>query len=433
MRMYDIILKKRNKGSLTTKEIEFFVNEYTNGNIPDYQVSALLMAIYLNGMNNKEISDLTMTMAKSGDMIDLAKIPGIKVDKHSTGGVGDKTTLVIAPIVAACGVPVAKMSGKGLGHTGGTIDKLESIPGFKTEIPQQEFINIVNSIGVSIVGQSGQLAPADKKIYALRDVTATVDSIPLIAASIMSKKIASGCDAILLDVKTGSGAFMKTTEDAIELAEKMVAIGKEVNKKTVALITNMEQPLGKAIGNSLEVIEVVETLKGNGPKDLTDICISLAGNMLYLAGKGTIEECENMAVDKIKSGAALKKLIEMVKAQGGDENYIINTSNFEKAKYSCKVISQQSGYVNTINAEMCGEASRVLGAGRKTKCDSIDYLAGVICNVKIGEYVNNGDVIAELHTSKKETIDEAKKLILESMVFSGEKPIKKELIYSRVF
>lgn len=433
MNIIDIIVKKKNKETLTYDEIKYAVDNFISGEVKDYQMSSLLMAIVLNGMSEEEIFNLTKIMLDSGDKIDLSKINGIKVDKHSTGGVGDKTTLVVGPLAAACGVPIAKMSGKGLGFTGGTIDKLESIEGFNTNISEERFINQVNDIGISLVSQSGNLVPADKKIYALRDVTATVDSIPLIAASIMSKKIASGCDAILLDVKTGSGAFMKTTEDAIELAEKMVAIGKEVNKKTVALITNMEQPLGKAIGNSLEVIEVVETLKGNGPKDLTDICISLAGNMLYLAGKGTIEECENMAVDKIKSGAALKKLIEMVKAQGGDENYIINTSNFEKAKYSCKVISQQSGYVNTINAEMCGEASRVLGAGRKTKCDSIDYLAGVICNVKIGEYVNNGDVIAELHTSKKETIDEAKKLILESMVFSAEKPIKKELIYSRVF
>lgn len=433
MRMYDIILKKRNKFTLTTKEIEFFVNEYTKENIPDYQASALLMAIYLNGMDNREVSDLTMAMAKSGDVIDLSGILGTKVDKHSTGGVGDKTTLVIAPIVAACGVPVAKMSGRGLGHTGGTIDKLESIPGFKTEISQPEFIDIVNSVGVSIVGQSGKLAPADKKIYALRDVTATVDSIPLIAASIMSKKIASGCDAILLDVKTGSGAFMKTTDNAIELARTMVDIGKSVNKKTAALITNMEQPLGNAIGNSLEVIEVVETLKGNGPKDLTDICVSLAGNMLYLAGKGTIEECENMAVSKIKSGAALKRLIGMVKAQGGDETYIVNTSKFKKAIYNYKLVSQQSGYVNTINAEMCGKASMILGAGRKFKGDSIDYLAGIICNVKIGEYVNKGDIIAELHTSKEDTIEEAKQLILKSILFSDQKPIKKELVYSRVF
>ncbi|MDE6357461.1 MAG: pyrimidine-nucleoside phosphorylase, partial [Eubacteriales bacterium] len=399
MRMYDIIYKKRNGEELTNEEIEFMINSYVKGDIPDYQMSAMLMAIFLKGMNDREISTMTMSMAHSGDMVNLSSIEGIKVDKHSTGGVGDKTTLIIAPIVASYGVKVAKMSGRGLGHTGGTIDKMEAITGLKTDISQEEFFGIVNKIGLSVIGQSGNLAPADKKLYALRDVTATVDCIPLIAASIMSKKLAAGSDCILLDVKTGSGAFMKNMDDAIKLAEKMVAIGENCNRKTVALITDMDIPLGKNIGNSLEIKEVIETLNGNGPKDLTEICINLAGNMLYLANKGTLEECEEMAKKAIETGSALEKLIEMVDAQGGDTELIKNPEKFEKAKFTKEVISQQEGYITKMYTEGLGIASVILGAGRETKDSKIDYSAGIILEKKVGDFVKKGDIIAYMLTS----------------------------------
>lgn len=432
MRIYDIILKKRNNSKLSKEEINFFISEYTNGKIPDYQVSALLMAIYFNGMDDEETSNLTLCMANSGDTVDLSSIPGIKVDKHSTGGVGDKTTLIIGPLVAACGVPVAKMSGKGLGHTGGTIDKLESIPGFKTEVSQSDFINLVKSNGLSIVGQSGNLAPADKKIYALRDVTATVDSIPLIAASIMSKKIAAGSDCILLDVKVGSGAFMKTIDDAEELAKKMVSIGKIVGRRTLALITNMDIPLGYAIGNSLEVIESINTLKGNGPADLTEICIELSANMLHLAGKGSIERCKDLAKEAIASGEALRKFIKMVELQGGDISVITDTNNFSQSKIIHNVISRSSGYISSINTENCGMASMILGAGRRTKESSIDYSAGIVLNVKLGDYVKQGDIIARFHTSDICSISEAENLFFDSLTFSDHSPEIKPLIYSQI-
>ncbi len=432
MRMIDIIGKKRDKMELTKQEINFFIDGYVKDKIPDYQIASILMAIYINGMSDREITDLTMAMANSGDIMDLSSISGIKVDKHSTGGVGDKTSIIIGPMVAACGVSVAKMAGRGLGYTGGTIDKLESIPGFKTQLSQYEFMKIVNDIGVSIVSQSGILAPADKKIYALRDVTATVESIPLITASVMSKKIASGCDAILLDVKTGKGAFMKTEQEAVMLAKKMVSIGKMVNKKIIALITDMEQPLGTAIGNTLEIIESIETLKGRGTKDLTELCICLASNMVYLAGKGTIEECIKMVKDKIKSGEAFKKLIEMVKAQGGDQSYIEDICKFEKAKFIYKVNSQQSGYINKINAELCGLASVILGSGRNCKDDNIDYLAGIILKSKVGDYVNKGDIIMELHTNQKDKIDEAKELVLQAVSFSDRPSVKRNIVLDKI-
>ena len=331
MRMYDIIAKKRDGGELTEEEIKFFIRGYVAGEIPDYQASALLMAIYFKGMTAKETAQLTMSMANSGETVDLSSIDGIKVDKHSTGGVGDKTTLIVAPIVASLGVRVAKMSGRGLGHTGGTIDKLESIPGMQTSIDREEFFSIVRKVGVSVIGQSGNLVPADKKLYALRDVTATIDSIPLIASSIMSKKIAAGSDCILLDVKTGSGAFMKTFDDSIRLAEAMVSIGEHVGRRTVALITDMDRPLGDAIGNSLEVCEACETLKGRGPNDLATVCTELAANMLYLAGKGTVGECRKAAADQMKNGAGFAKLKEMVAAQGGDTAVLDDYAKFQQA------------------------------------------------------------------------------------------------------
>ena len=432
MRMYDLIVKKRNGGCLTKEEIHFMIKEYTAGNIPDYQMSAMMMAIFFQGMSERETLSLTMEMARSGDMLDLSEIKGIKVDKHSTGGVGDKTTLIIAPIVAACGVKVAKMSGRGLGHTGGTVDKLEAIPGFQTVIPQKKFYEIVNTIGVSVIGQSGNLAPADKKLYALRDVTATVESIPLIAASIMSKKLAAGSDAILLDVKNGSGAFMKTVEDSIALAKAMVSIGENAGRKTAALITDMDIPLGNHIGNSLEVIEAVDTLKGNGPEDLTKVSIHLAANMLYLAGKGTVEECLELVKSVIADGSALERLASMVDAQGGDTSVIYNTENFAKAPYEYPVIAEEEGYILSMNTEDCGIASSMLGAGRETKESDIDYTAGIILTKKVGDYVNKGDLLATMYTSNKELFVNAEKRYRSALVFSAEKPERKPLIFARI-
>lgn len=432
MRMYDLIAKKRDGGSLTAQEMRYMIREYVNGNIPDYQMSAFLMAVYLKGMTEEETVSMTLEVAHSGDMVDLSSIEGIKVDKHSTGGVGDKTTLIIAPIVAACGVKVAKMSGRGLGHTGGTVDKLEAIPGFQTVIPQKKFYEIVNTIGVSVIGQSGNLAPADKKLYALRDVTATVESIPLIAASIMSKKLAAGSDAILLDVKTGSGAFMKTVEDSIALAKAMVSIGENAGRKTAALITDMDIPLGNHIGNSLEVIEAVDTLKGNGPEDLTKVSIHLAANMLYLAGKGTVEECLELVKSVIADGSALERLASMVDAQGGDTSVIYNTENFAKAPYEHPVIAEEEGYILSMNTEDCGIASSMLGAGRETKESDIDYTAGIILTKKVGDYVNKGDLLATMYTSNKELFVNAEKRYRSALVFSAEKPERKPLIFARI-
>lgn len=432
MRMYDIIAKKRDGETLTEEEINFFVDGYTKGDIPDYQASAFLMAIYFQGMNPKETSQLTMRMAQSGDMVDLSSIDGIKVDKHSTGGVGDKTTLVISSIVASLGVRVAKMSGRGLGHTGGTIDKMESIPGLQTAIDRDKFFDIVRKTGACVIGQSGNLDPADKKLYALRDVTATVNSIPLIAASIMSKKIAAGSDCILLDVKTGSGAFMKTLDDSIKLAEAMVSIGEHVGRKTIALITDMDRPLGHAIGNSLEIVEVCNTLKGEGPSDLTEICIDLAANMLYLAGKGEIDECKKLAKGQIDNGEAFNKLKDIVVAQGGDVSVIEDSSKFEQAKVKYECIAKETGYINHINTEKCGISSVELGAGREKKEDSIDYSAGIILMKQLGDYVEKGDVIALMYSSTEEKCKKADELFQTSIKIDAEKPEDIPIIRARV-
>lgn len=432
MRMYDIIAKKRNGEALTETEIRFMIQGYVKGDIPDYQMSAMLMAIYLKGMSDVETAILTDAVAHSGDMVDLSPIQGVKVDKHSTGGVGDKTTLVVAPIVAACGVKVAKMSGRGLGHTGGTVDKMESIPGMKTVLTEEEFFRVVNKTGLSVIGQSGNLAPADKKLYALLDVTATVDSIPLIAASIMSKKLAAGNDCILLDVKTGSGAFMKTLEDSITLAEKMVAIGEHAGKSTMALITNMDIPLGSLIGNSLEVIEAVETLRGRGPKDLTEVCLSLASGMLYLAGKGGMEECRKLAEGAIADGSALERLIAMVEAQGGDPSVIRDTRLFSKAPFERQVKALKSGYITHMNTEQCGIASSLLGAGRLTKESLIDYTAGIALKKKVGQTVEEGETIAVLYTSVEELFAASEEEFLKAVTISGQKPEAEPLIYASV-
>lgn len=432
MRMYDIIMKKRNGEALTGEEIREMIQGYVKGDIPDYQMSAFLMSVYFQGMTEEETVAMTEAVAHSGDMVDLSPIEGIKVDKHSTGGVGDKTSLIIGPIVAACGVKVAKMSGRGLGHTGGTIDKMESIPGMRTALDRKEFFKVVNRTGLSIIGQTGNLAPADKKLYALRDVTATVDSIPLIAVSVMSKKLAAGSDAILLDVKTGSGAFMKTLDDSIALAKEMVSIGENAGRKTAALITDMDIPLGNNIGNSLEVIEAVETLKGNGPRDLTEVCIHLAGNMLYLAGKGSIEECMDMARGKIEDGSALERLEAMVKAQGGDEAVIRDPSRFAKAPYSMQVFAEKEGYIGFMDTEGCGIASAMLGAGRQTKDSVIDPAAGIVLKRKTGDYVTKEDVIAVLYTSDAKLLEAARKKYVDSVRIGLEEPKKEPLIYARV-
>jgi pyrimidine-nucleoside phosphorylase len=432
MRMYDFITKKKRGEALTQEEITEMIESYVAGEIPDYQMSAMLMAIYFQKMTAEETAWLTIAMAHSGDMVDLSAIDGIKVDKHSTGGVGDKTTLVVGPIVAACGGKVAKMSGRGLGHTGGTIDKLESIPGIRLSLDQQEFFSVVNKVGVSIVGQSGNLAPADKKLYALRDVTATVDSIPLIAASVMSKKLAAGSDCILLDVKSGSGAFMRTVEDSIRLAKCMVEIGEHAGRKTMAVITDMDVPLGNAIGNSLEVIEAIHTLRGNGPEDFTQVCTILAGNMLHLAGKGDLDRCRALVQKSIEDGSAFQKLVAMVQAQGGDTSVILDPSGFAKAPYSYCVTAAQEGYISHMDTEQCGIASMVLGAGRETKESKIDYTAGIVLRKKTGAYVEKGDVLAVLYASKEKLFDKAEKILYKAYSFC-EKPVKiRPLVLAKV-
>lgn len=432
MRMYDLIMKKRNDGVLTGEEIHNMINEYVDGRILDYQMAAFLMAVYFKGMTGEETLAMTQAVAHSGEMVDLTPIQGMKVDKHSTGGVGDKTTLIVAPIVAACGVKVAKMSGRGLGHTGGTVDKLESIPGLKTSLTREEFFQVVNETGLSVIGQSGNLAPADKKLYALRDVTATVDSIPLIAVSIMSKKLAAGSDCILLDVKTGSGAFMKTVEDAIALSKEMVAIGENAGRRTVALITDMDTPLGCNIGNSLEVIEAVETLQGKGPEDLLKVCENLAANMLYLAGKGEMDVCIELVRTAIKSGKALDRLIAMVEAQGGDSAVIRDTNGFAQAPYSCEIKSQKTGYITRMDTESCGIASSMLGAGRERTDSKIDYAAGIILKKKVGDYVQVGDIVAVMYASNENLFEDAKKRYLSALTIDSQKAYEKPLIYARV-
>ncbi|RHB37963.1 pyrimidine-nucleoside phosphorylase [Enterocloster aldenensis] len=432
MRMYDLIETKKRGGALTEEEIAYMVRGFVDGRIPDYQMSAMLMAIYFQGMNDREITYLTLEMAHSGDMVDLSPIEGIKVDKHSTGGVGDKTTLVVGPMVASLGVKVAKMSGRGLGHTGGTVDKLESIPGFKTAIPREEFFDIVNGNGIAVIGQSGNMVPADKKLYALRDVTATVDSIPLIASSIMSKKLAAGSDSIVLDVKTGSGAFMKTLDESICLAQKMVSIGCMAGRRCCALITNMDIPLGYAIGNSLEMTEAIRTLKGEGPEDLTRVCLELAANMLHLAGRGTVKECRKMAEETIHDGSALKRLALMVKAQGGDESFIWKPEQFEFPSCAYEVKAPAQGYISHMDTEGIGTASVLLGAGRNTKEDPIDYGAGIVLKKKYGEKVMPGDVLAVLYADSRERIQAGADKFLSSCTISQDAPGPETLIYARV-
>lgn len=430
MRMYDIIEHKKRGKALTKQEIEFVVEGYTNGDIPDYQVSALLMAIYFQGMTLEETAELTMAMAQSGDMIDLSPIEGVKVDKHSTGGVGDKTTIVLAPLVAAVGGKVAKMSGRGLGHTGGTIDKLESFKGFKVEIPEKAFFDQVNAHHIAVVGQSGELAPADKKLYALRDVTATVDQMSLIASSIMSKKIASGADAICLDVKCGTGAFMKTLEDAKALGKAMVDIGKHVGRHTMAVISDMSQPLGYAVGNALEVIEAIETLKGNGPKDLTELTITLASNMLVL-GKvcKTLEEAKQRIQEVIENGVAIAKLEEWVSLQGGQKEAVRDYSLFPTAQYQAKVLLNETGYVSAIDAESVGKAALVLGAGRETKESVIDLAVGIIIHKKIGDKVEAGEAVATIYYNDEDKYKAAETILKAAYVLHQNEVPERSLIY----
>lgn len=425
----EIIEKKRDKKPLSSDEINYFVENVTNDKIPDYQISALLMAIYLNGMNDEEISILTNAMAKSGDTVDLSYIEGVKVDKHSSGGVGDKVTLAAAPMAAACGLPVAKMSGRGLGFSGGTIDKLESIPGFRTTLTEEEFIGFIKKDGIALMGQTKNVSPADKKLYALRDVTATVESIPLIAASIMSKKLACGSDSIVLDVKCGSGAFMKTFEKARELAEKMVKIGENNGRKVYALITNMEQPLGNAVGNALEVKEAIETLKGGGPADFRELCFLISSYML-LAGERakTLEEARKMLLNAIESGAALKKFQALVENQDGDSDIVNNFDLLPKANVIREVKAPKSAVITAIDGEKVGSACLTVKAGRMTKEDKIDYGSGFVLFSKIGDKVKKGDVIAQIHASDDEAAAKAEEQILSAYSFGEKAEIKPMLL-----
>ena len=429
MRMYDIIRKKRDGQPLSREEIRFFTENLVKGEIPDYQAAALLMAIYFQGMDPEETRELTFAIRDSGERLDFSAVHGIRADKHSTGGVGDKTSLVAAPIVASLGIKVAKVSGRGLGHTGGTVDKLESIPGFKTELPEEEFIDIVNQVGAAIVGQSREIAPADKILYALRDVTATVDSLPLIVSSIMGKKLAADDDCIVLDVKTGSGAFMKTLEDSRALASAMVDTGKNAGKKMMALITDMDRPLGAAVGNALEVIEAIETLKGKGPEDLTQLCVILSGAMLYLAGKGgTLEQAEALASQAITDGSALKVFTEMVRLQGGDPRITEDYSLFGTAPIQHEIRAVEDGYITGMDTEGIGKASLSLGAGRNTVTEPIDYTAGIILHKKTGDRVKAGDVLAVFHTSDEARLKTAEDIFLRALTIGPEPPEEKPLV-----
>lgn len=428
MNMYEIITKAKHGIRLSDEEIEWLVSGYVDGTIPDYQVSAWLMAVNLNPLSDEETLCLTMAMKNSGGTVDLSGVKGVTVDKHSTGGVGDKTSIIIGPIVAACGVSVPKMSGKGLGHTGGTIDKLESIPGCSTQAAFEDFIGFVNSTGFSIVSQSGNLVPADKKLYALRDATATVDSIPLICSSIMSKKLAMGADCILLDVKTGSGAFMKTAEDAEKLASLMVLTGKNAGKKCMAVITDMDIPLGRAVGNTLEIIEATEVLKGRAKGRLYDLCIELSADMLMMAGKGTKEECIKLSEEAVSSGKALDIFLRSVAQQGGDTAFADDYRKLGTASVRHEVKSVAEGYISGMNSEEIGLVSLALGAGRKTKESPIDYTAGVVLEKEYGEYVNRGDVIFTLYTSTECSIDEIEKKALAAVSFSDEAPAERSCV-----
>ncbi len=422
MRMYDLIMKKKEGKSLSAEEISDMVTGYTNGEIPDYQMSAMLMAICFRGMTPEETLALTLAMRDSGDVLDLSGIPGIKVDKHSTGGVGDKTSLVLAPLAAALGVPVAKLSGRGLGHTGGTIDKLECFPGFTTALSKEQFIQNVRTIGIAIAGQTADLAPADKKLYALRDVTATVNQISLIASSIMSKKLAAGSDAIVLDVKTGNGAFMKNPEDSAALAHAMVSIGQQAGKQTAAVITDMDQPLGYAVGNALEVKEAIDTLQGKGPEDFKTVVYALGSRMLQFAGKADSEEEAVRKMDTaIADGSALSKFAEFVRAQGGDDSYVLEPEKLPKAAYEIPVLSEKSGYVKRILAENAGLACMALGGGRETKDSAIDLSVGIVFQKKIGSKVNEGDCLAMIYANDKQKADKAYQMILDAYEFSRQK------------
>ncbi|KAB2493710.1 pyrimidine-nucleoside phosphorylase [Priestia endophytica] len=432
MRMVDLIAKKRDGKELTKEEISFIVEGYTSGDIPDYQMSAFTMAVFFQGMTANEQAELTMSMVQSGDTIDLSAIEGVKVDKHSTGGVGDTTTLILAPLVAAVGVPVAKMSGRGLGHTGGTIDKLEAIKGFHVEIDKKEFIELVNKNKVAVVGQSGNLTPADKKIYALRDVTATVNSLPLIAASIMSKKIAAGADAIVLDVKTGAGAFMKNLEDAKALAQSMVNIGNNVGRQTMAVISDMSQPLGFAIGNALEVEEAIDTLKGKGPKDLEELCLVLGSYMVYLADKASsLEEARRMLQEVIENGKALESFKTFLAAQGGDPSVVDDVAKLPQAAHKIEVNAEKDGYVSEIVADEMGTAAMWLGAGRATKDSEIDLAVGLMLRKKVGDEVKKGESLVTIY-SNKEDVQEVKEHILKNISISSKKVEAPSLIYDTV-
>ena len=426
MRMYDLIMKKRNGGTLSDDEIEFMIKGYTAGEIPDYQMSAMTMAIYFQGMNEKETLALTMAMAKSGDLLDLSDIHGVKVDKHSTGGVGDKTSLALTPMVAAAGVTVAKMSGRGLGHTGGTIDKLESFTGFSTAITEQQFKDNVNRIGIAIMGQTADLAPADKKLYALRDVTATVDNMSLIASSIMSKKLAAGADAIVLDVKTGSGAFMKKEEDSFALAHEMVRIGNGAGRKTIAVVSDMDQPLGYAVGNALEVREAIDTLKGNGPEDFVELCMTLGSYMLVAGGiANSREEAEKILTNVIESGSALDKLAELVEAQGGDKELVYHPERLPAASIVQEIVSPASGYIQKIICDEIGICSLILGGGRETKESAIDLTVGLVLHKKVGDEVKEGDSLATIYANSQTKLNLAKERFLKAYTI-GENPVEKK-------
>ncbi|MBA2873324.1 pyrimidine-nucleoside phosphorylase [Thermaerobacillus caldiproteolyticus] len=432
MRMVDLIAKKRDGYALTNEEIQFIINGYTNGDIPDYQMSAFAMAVFFQGMTEEETTALTMAMVHSGDVIDLSKINGIKVDKHSTGGVGDTTTLVLGPLVASVGVPVAKMSGRGLGHTGGTIDKLESVPGFHVEIDNDEFIQLVNKNKIAVIGQTGNLTPADKKLYALRDVTATVNSIPLIASSIMSKKIAAGADAIVLDVKTGAGAFMKELDGAKQLAKAMVEIGKRVGRKTMAIISDMSQPLGYAIGNALEVKEAIDTLKGQGPDDLEELCLTLGSHMVYLAEKASsLEEARAMLEKAIRDGDALETFKTFLRAQGGDASVVDDPSKLPQAKYQFELEASEDGYVEEIVADEVGTAAMLLGAGRATKESTIDLAVGLVLRKKVGDEVKKGESLVTIY-SNTEHVDEVKQKLINSIRISPNRVTRPTLIYDKI-
>ena len=433
MRMVDLIEKKRDGHELTKEEIRFAIDGYTKGDIPDYQISAFAMAIFFQDMTTNERAELTMAMVESGDQIDLSAIEGIKVDKHSTGGVGDKTTIALAPLVAAVGVPVAKMSGRGLGHTGGTIDKLEAIPGFSVEIDTKQFTKLVNNNKLAVVGQTGNLTPADKKLYALRDVTATVNSIPLIASSIMSKKIASGADAIVLDVKTGSGAFMKELDESRELAEAMVAIGKNLGRDTMAIISDMNQPLGRTIGNSLEVREAIDMLRGEGPEDLRELCLTLGSQMVYLAKKApSIEKARTMLEGVITDGKALNTLKVFIESQNGDASIVDAPENLPTANYQIEVKAKEAGTVSAIVADKIGTAAMLLGAGRATKDSTIDLAVGIVLNKKIGDSVELGDSLVTIHANEQE-VQHVVEMITSAYSISQSTVLKMTLIYDVIY